>query len=429
MALPRKFGSIAKALSNQSYRNYTIGNICCHLGMWSYRITLQWLTWKLTESALWLGVIAAADLLPTVVLAPLAGALTERVNRLFFMKLAIGFAALQSLCLSALCFLELISIWVVFSFTLALGLILAFNHPIRLVIVPNIVGREVLASAVAINSLVFNIARVAGPAIAGGVLAWAGDSLSDATFGAGMVFTFNWLANGVFVVMLFLVQIHPERARRVQALSGSVISDIKAGFIYAFSHPGLGRILFILMVTSLCGRTFIDLFAAVVDRIFSGGADALGYLMSSVGLGAVCAGFWLAQRGQITGLTRIVLLSILVLAIALVIFAMTDDFGIAVLSVYVAGFSLTVAGTGEQTLIQAAVDENMRGRVVSLYGAISRGFPSLGAIIMGGLGDLLGLRWPLLAGAGVCLILWLWAWKQRAVLQRGLETAPDAIKE
>ncbi len=427
MAFADRFGAITLALSNPHYRRYTIGNVCSHFGMWAYRIALQWLTWKLTGSAFWLGVMAAADLLPTVFLAPLAGAITERVNRLGMMKFAIGFATLQSLALAALCLWGEVTIWAVFVLTLSLGLVLAFNHPIRLVIVPNIVGRDALASAVAINSLVFNIARVAGPTIAGGIIAAGGDGAAAAILGAGLVFAFNAGANAIFVAMLFTVRMRSNGRVGPRQPIAAIPGEIKAGFAYAAAHPGLGRMLLILLITALCGRTFIDLFSGFVDRVFGEGAEALGYLMSAVGAGAICAGFWLAQRGQIEGLTRIVLSAILLLSAALVVFATTDHFPLAVFAVFVAGFALTVAGTGEHTLIQAAVDEHMRGRVVSIYGAISRGCPSLGAMIMGAIGDLAGLRWPVAGGAAICMLLWLWAWRQRDALAMALETAPGGV--
>jgi len=422
MALTRRFDAILRALENRNYRIYTIGNICSHFGMWAYRIALQWLTWQLTGSAFWLGAIAMADLFPTVILAPIAGAVTERVNRLGMMRFSMLFTTLQATTLAVLCFTGHISIWIVFTLTLLLGLVLAFNHPVRLVIVPNMVERETLASAVAINSLVFNIARVAGPSIAGGIIAAAGEGAAIA--GAGIVFAFNAAANAVFTGALFMVALTRQLLPRSTASLGAIPDEIVEGFRYAARHAGIGPLLAILFIVGLSARTYIDLFAGFVDRVYGLGPEALGLLTSSVGLGAVIGGLWLAQRGEIEGLTRIVLSNIVLLALVLVVFTATDIFWLGLVCVFVAGFSMTAAGTGEHTLIQAAVDEHMRGRVVSLYGAVSRGCPSLGALIMGYIGDRVGLRWPVAGGAVLCIGLWLWAFTRRKRLAAALETAP-----
>ena len=421
MAFRGRFDAILFALGNKNYRIYTAGNICSHFGMWAYRIALQWLTWKLTGSAFWLGAIAMADLFPTVILAPIAGAITERVNRLAMMRFSILFTTLQAAVLAYFCFTDSINIELVFFLALTLGIVLAINHPVRLVIVPNMVGRGALASAVAINSLIFNVARVAGPSIAGGIIALAAE---EWVFGVGIVFAFNAAGNGIFVTALFFIQLAQEGVSNSKAPLKQIPEEIRAGFSYTFSHTGLGTMMIILFIVGICGRTYIDLFSGFVEIIFNRGADALGILVSSVGIGAVLGGFWLAQRGHIEGLTRIVLLNILILALVLIIFALSTNFAVAILAVLIAGFSMTVAGTGEHTLIQASVDEHMRGRVVSLYGAISRGCPSLGSFIMGWMGDQVGLRWPIAGGALICIGLWAWVYRRRLALAKALETAP-----
>ena len=425
MAFGGRFDAILFALGNRNYRIYTAGNICSHFGMWAYRIALQWLTWKLTGSAFWLGAIAMADLFPTVFLAPVAGAITERVNRLGMMRFSMLFTAVQAAVLAYCCFVGIVTIELVFVLALTLGIVLAINHPVRLVIVPNMVGREALASAVAINSLIFNVARVAGPSIAGGIIAVAGDAW---IVGAGIVFAFNAVGNGIFATALFFIRMVQDGISSSQAPLKQIPAEIRAGFSYTFSHTGLGTMMIILFIVGICGRTYIDLFSGFVETIFGLGADALGILVSSVGVGAVLGGFWLAQRGNIKGLTGIVLLNILILAIVLIVFAVSTNFYVAVVAVLIGGFAMTVAGTGEHTLIQASVDEHMRGRVVSLYGAISRGCPSLGSLMMGWIGDHVGLRWPIAGGAVICILLWAWYFRRRAALAVALETVPQSGK-
>jgi MFS family permease len=422
MAVGFRFDAIKRALGIRNYRIYTSGNIVAHFGVWAYRIGLLSLTWELTESAFWLGAMAMADLFPTVVLSPLAGALTERINRMAMMRFTVIFTGLQSSVLALLCVNGTASIAIVFPLALVLGIVLAINHPMRLVIVTNLVGRDAVPSALAINSLVFNVARVAGPSIAGGIIAATGDGTN--LLGTAIVFGFCAVGHLIFAIALFMVRMNsleiPHKPKPLSHIPG----EIMEGFRYAAAHPGIGPLLFILFVVGLTARGYADLFAGYVDTVFGLDTDAFGLLLSSVGLGAVLGGLWLAQRGHIAGLTRIFLAYILVLAWALILFSVTDHFYLAMFWVFVAGFAQTVAGTGEHTLIQAAVDEHLRGRVVSLYGAVSRGTPALGALVMGWLGDEIGLRLPIAGGAVICIGLWGWAYSKRHQLAEALETPP-----
>jgi len=423
MALGFRFDAIKRALGIRNYRIYTSGNIVAHFGMWAYRIGLLSLTWELTGSAFWLGAMAMADLFPTVVLSPLAGALTERVNRMAMMRFTVIFTLFQSSFLAFLCLNGTASIAVVFPLALLLGVVLAINHPMRLVIVTNLVTRDAVPSALAINSLVFNVARVAGPSIAGGIIAAAGDNA--VLQGTAVVFGFCTVGHVVFAAALFMVKMNGLEVPRKSASLRHVPSEIMEGFRYAAAHPGIGPLLIILFIVGITARGYADLFAGYVDTVFGLGTDAFGYLLSSVGLGAVLGGLWLAQRGHVQGLTRVFLTYLLVLACVLVLFTATDNFYFAIMCVFVAGFAQTVAGTGEHTLIQSAVDEKMRGRVVSLYGAVSRGTPALGALVMGWLGDEIGLRWPIAGGAMLCIGLWVWAFSKRYQLAEALEIMPS----
>lgn len=422
MALGFRFDAINRALSIPNYRIYTSGNIVAHFGIWAYRIGLLALTWELTKSALWLGAMSMADLFPTVVLSPLAGAFTERLNRLWSMRLTIIFTAIQSTILTVMCLTGAVSIWPVFGLALLLGIVVAVNHPMRLVIVTNLVTRDAVPSALAINSLVFNVARVAGPGIAGGIIAaFAGDG---SLLGTAIVFMVCAAAHVVFTVALFMVRLTNLSLTRSAASLRDIPAEIAQGFRYAAAHPGIGPLLIILFCVGVTARGYVDLFAGYVDTIFRLDEDAFGLLVSSVGLGAVVGGFWLAQRGHVQGLTRLVLAYILVLACVLIAFTLTDNFYLALLWVFIAGFAQTVAGTGEHQLIQAAVDEHMRGRVVSLYGSVSRGTPALGALFMGWLGDEIGLRWPIAGGAALCVGLWAWVFSKRRQLIEALESPP-----
>ena len=237
MALGFRFDAIRRALGIRNYRIYTSGNIVAHFGMWAYRIGLLSLTWELTHSAFWLGAMSMADLFPTVILSPLAGALTERVNRMGMMRFAVIFTGVQSSVLALMCLNGTASIAIVFPLALLLGVVLAVNHPMRLVIVTNLVGRDAVPSALAINSLVFNVARVAGPSIAGGIIAAAGSE--STALGTAIVFGFCAAGHVVFAVALFMVKMNslaiPHKPKPLSHVPG----EIMEGFRYAAGHPGI----------------------------------------------------------------------------------------------------------------------------------------------------------------------------------------------
>ena len=169
----------------------------------------------------------------------------------------------------------------------------------------------------------------------------------------------------------------------------------------------------------------MELLPGFVDNVFGRGAQGLAWLVSVTGLGAMCGGFWLAQRGQVMGLTRQVVIHTLVLGLSLVGFAATNLFGFALLCLFVTGFAMIVVGVGEQTLLQNAVDPAMRGRVMSLYGMIGRGAPAIGALAMGGLSETMGLQAPVIGGALICVLFWFWASRRQEAMTGALEKDPE----
>ncbi len=409
------FGAIQRALQNPNYRTYVIGNTTSHFGQWAQRIAVGWLTWELTESGTWLGLVAVADLFPTVVLSPLAGAYADRIDRLLSMRITMVASVVQGVALAALTLAGLITIEIIVALVLALGVIMAINHPVRLSMAPLIVSREDLPAAIGINSLVYNMARIGGPALGGFFIA---------NMGVGAAFIFNALSFAVFVFALFRLRLMvPHEAGKKRPVA-NLPAEIMEGYRYAAQHPGIGPLLVVLTAVALLARPFMDLLPGFADAVFGRGVEALAWLTAMVGVGATAGGIWLAQRDQLNGLTRITIAHVLLFVVAVFAFGATDNYIFALACVTLAGWASVVVGVGEQTLIQASVDGAVRGRVISLYGMISRGGPSLGALIMGYISEFAGLRWPVAGGAVLCLALWLWAHRRRAAMSVALETDP-----
>ena len=400
MATIAGFGAIKRSLKNRNYRIFATGSVLSNIGTWVQRVAIGWLAWELTQSGFWLGVVAFSDLFPIVLLAPFAGALTDRADQMVMLKIAQACQMLQATLLAVFTVTGLITIHTLVLFTFLGGVVVSLNQPARLTVVPLLVGREDLSAAIGLNSFIFNVARFIGPAIAGIAIAAEGVWLAMAI----NAFSFGW--------MLFsLTRIHisdtgPAVERRP---FGELPSEIAGGFRYIMTHPGIGPLLLLQFVVSTCARPYMELFPGFAADVFGRGAQGLAWLTSMTGIGAAVGGFWLAGRGRLGGLTAISVLSAIVFALSIIGFAATDSYYFALACTCVAGWAMVSIGVAQQTLIQAAVDASMRGRVIALYGMVVRGAPAIGALAMGAASHYVGMQLPVLIGGGLTVLAWLWA--------------------
>ena len=412
MKVSARFDPIRSALAHRDFRLFSGGNVASHVGTWVQRVAVGWLAWELTRSGTWLGIIAFADMFPTVLLAPVTGAVADRVERLRAVKTVQTLNLLQAVLLAGFTLTGTMTIEILLVLVTLGGSVLAFGQPVRLAIVPSLVARKDLSAAIGINSLIFNGARFVGPAIAGVLIV---------RYGIGWAFAFNALTFLVFLAALSRIRLEHGEPRSAPRGIRNMPGEIAEGYAYAARHPGIGPMLLILTVVAICARPFMELLPGFADAVFGRGAEGLALLTSATGLGAMLGGLWLAQRGAVAGLTATTVSGIAFLAAVLIAFAATDVFWLAVPCLAVAGFAMIVVGVGEQTLLQNAVDPGLRGRVMSLYGMINRGAPAVGALIMGSLSSWIGLQWPVAGGAAICLGVWLWARSRRAAMTRALE--------
>ena len=407
------FGALLRTLRIPDFRNYMAGNFFGQLGMWVQRIAVGWLTWQLTESPGWLGVIAFADFFPNIVMAPLAGALADRLDRLRAIRLYVFMSAIVSSAIAALTITGLINIHLLLALVLTNGIIMSFNYPVRLSIIHALVDREHLTSAISVNALLFNIARIGGPMAAGGMIA---------SWGVGPALVFTAVADMVFISALYAVSLRETEKKPARKPAGDIPAEIRDGFRYAARHPGIGPLLFLLAMTAVFGRPYVDLFPGFADKVFGWGENGLALLTSAVGVGASLGSLMLMARQGVVGLTNMLVTATLILALSLLGFVATDIFWVALVCAVVGGFAMLTIGVSEQTLLQSAVDSEVRGRVLSLYTLIARGGPSIGALLMGWAAEYTGLRWPVAAGALVCIALWIWARRRQAAMARAMET-------
>jgi MFS family permease len=415
MADKPDFSTAWQTLSLPSFRNYMAGNIVSQLGLWTQRIGVQWLTWSLTESPFWLGLIAAAEFFPIIVMSPLGGAMADRLHPITALKIYLALAGAISAVIAWLTFAGLITPEILFVLVFANSAVMGFNYPLRVAIVHRLVPRDSLTSAISLNSVGFNISRIFGPMFAGFLIA---------AWGVEISVSFTVFADIVFIAALFFVVLLTAPEKKKQSPVSEIPKEIMEGFRYVIDHPGISRLLLILIVGSIFGRPFTDLFAGFADVVFNMGAEGLALLTSAQGVGAAIGSVVLAGYAGIIGLTRKMVFYVLVLAIGVAGFAATDFFWIGLLMSAVTGYALVMLGVIEQTLMQAPVPIPMRGRVASVYIAFVRGCPGIGAFLMGALAEDFGLQAPIAGGAAVCLILWIWARRRQDKMAETLETEP-----
>jgi MFS family permease len=412
---PGGLGNVARAFAHRNYRIYAGGNAVSLIGVWMQRVAVGWLAWTLAHSGTWLGLISMAEFFPVVFLSPLAGALADRRDRVGIIRVTQIAGSIEAVLLAVLVYTGAITIELLFGLTLLLGVFNAVAQPSRLALIPTLVDRPSLPSALAINAIIFNSARFIGPAVAGIVIA---------TVSVGAAFAVNAATYVVFLIAMTNLRGIPALP---VAATQSVLKASAEAYGYASRHPGIAPMLLLFTVTTIGTRGFVELFPGFADHVFGRGPEGLATLTSTVGLGAICGAAWMLMRPAITGLTGLVLANNLVISLAIFAFTLTDRFYVALPCVFVAGAAMTITGVGAQTLIQAAVDVRMRGRIMALYGMIFRAGPAVGAVLMGSLSERFGLRWPLAVGAVVSCAFWAWTrWGQKRIAET-LETDPAVL--
>lgn len=360
------------------------------------RVGVGWLAWELSRSYFWVGAIAAADLLPLMVLGPLAGALADRSDPIKMMRWSQIFMIVQAVLLAALTLAGQMDTMLLLVLSVFSGVILPLFTAARQMIVPATVPREDLASALSLDSSLYHASRFVGPMLA---------AFSIPLIGVGGTFLAHVIGSIVFFATLCRTSLPapPHRGRKHENL----LAEIVEGAAYARNHAGLWPLFLILAVASLLGRPLQEMLPGFAGGVLNAGATGLAWMTSSMGAGSLAAGIVLATRGHARGLTYLSILSTCGLAIAVFGFVATKELPYALTFGALFGFTLTLMGVGIQLLTQDAVADGMRGRVMIFYAMIYRGFPALGALLIGFLAEYVGLRTSFAIAALLCLLAWL----------------------
>jgi predicted MFS family arabinose efflux permease len=392
------FNDTRKMLANGPFAAYILGNLASHIGDWAQRLAVGWLVWEMTKSPGWLGVIFFSDLAPTLLLSPVGGALADRIDRLKLARITLALAMLNPAVLSVLYFSGLLTVWWLLAAAIYLGVVNAFGQATRVALMAMLVAEEDIPRAAPISSITFNIARFAGPALFGVI-----SSRTD----VGYAMLVNLSAYLLFFLVLLSIRPRTEAHSR-RGGRGGLGSDIVEGFRYALTHPAVGPLLIVLLVSSLGTRAFMDLLPGFAGGIFGKGPEALAILTGAVGLGALSGAIYLTLRPTVMGLATISMFASAWVGACLILFSLQESFWPAVINLFFAGCGLSVSAVGVLSILQTVVRGEMRGRAISIYGIIFRGGPALGALIMGQVAEFTGLRWPVAAGGVICVLAWFW---------------------
>ncbi len=379
------------ALRNRNFRIYFAGAVVSLHGLWIFRVALAWYAWQLTGSESWVGVIAFSQFAPAMFLGPLFGVIADRFERRKLSMLVNSGAALNMVVLTALTVTGNLSIEALAGVSLVQGMLEGAHTPVRMALVPGIVDRAELASAIASNSIAFNISRVVGPAISGFIIV---------NWGVAVAFMVNGLTYVAIVVAVWIIAIKPREQRGTGPTD--IWSQLMEGINYIRQHALLRIIMVAITINTLFGRGVLEMMPAVADGILQRGSGGLAIMTSAVGAGAVLTGLALARGTRWLGM-RALKNAILLSAVIIVVFGYSTNFYLSVAAVTLLGVVLSLAGVGSQILIQSNVDDDVRGRVSSIWGMIAFGGTALGGLVIGVIADMAGLAPTLIVAGVLCL--------------------------
>lgn len=389
--------ALGGVLAQRNARIFYSGSVTCWTGSWVQRVATDWLAWQLTHSALWVSVIAFCNLAPSVVISPLAGAVADRVDRVRLTMASQFVAAGQAAILVTLILSGLIRVEFIAALAAINGMAETFAQPARQCLIPGLVPRRYLPGAVALNSLTYNVARFVGPALSGPmIVAW----------GVVPPIACNCAAFLFASLTMHLLKLDPA-IRIGHRSNNGLFHDAIEGIRYVARHRGIGPLLLFAAAVGMSLRSVPEMLPPYVADLFGRDARGLATLASTMGFAALVGGTLVAVRGRLDGLTRIAVFAGVVLTLATASFVATHHFGVGVICIGVMGAATTMHGISIQTLLQNSASPAMVGRVLSVWGMITRAAPAMGALAYGAASEFAGLQIPVLIGCLLCGLAWL----------------------
>lgn len=378
--------------SEKRYFTYLSGSIFSTQGIWIQRMTLGWMLWQESHSESLLGVLAFLLFVPSILLGPLFGALVDRVDRRKAALTTSLVLALVSLSLALLTHQELMNEASLLFFALIIGIANSAYQSIRLSFVPELVSKVNMPKAVAINAIIYNSSRFIGPMIAGYLIKYQGDAVS------------LYLVAACYLPLIFVLNKLALNTYQVKNKTFTFLTDIKAGFKYTLKSDLISTLLIVISISAIFGRGLLEILPAAADILYQGGVEALAWLNSAAGAGAIGAGLVLSRLASKQLLTALKV-AIVSSGLLIICFNFMASLELGLLLIALLSFSATVCGVSTQSLIQVTVDSEFRGRVMSLWGAINLGGGAIGGLIFGVTTEFIGYQPAFLLLGAICVII------------------------
>ncbi|HEX6893646.1 MAG TPA: MFS transporter [Bryobacteraceae bacterium] len=392
---PARFGSLShawRALRHRNFKLFFSGQSISLMGTWMTRLATSWLVYRLTHSALLLGVVSFSGQIMAFVVGPVAGVWVERLNRRKLLVWTQALAAIQSLAMAALTLAHVITLGEVIALAIFQGLINAFDMPGRQSFLIQMVDdRNDLSNAIAINSSMANGARLVGPAFAGIVIA---------AFGEGWCFLLDGISYFAVIASLLMMRIPPLNMRRHTA---SMLEQMREGWDYVTTFRPIRTILLLFALLSLMGWPYSVLLPVFAAQVLHGGPHTLGWLTGASGVGAFISAVSLALRKTVVGLMRMIQIAGAMLGGGLVLFGLSNNLWLSLLLLVFVGFGMIQNASVSNTIIQTLVPEDKRARVMSYYTMAFFGMAPFGSLLAGALAHRIGAPHTVMVTGSVCL--------------------------
>jgi MFS family permease len=398
--------NMLRALKHRNFALFASGQACALVGYWMQTVAQAWLLYRLTGSATLLGVLAFAASVPILILAPLAGWWSDRANLHRSMIVIQVLEMLQAIALAALALAGLIAPWHVITLAMVLGVLVAVELPVRhAYLVELLGGKEDLPNAVALTSLMANAGRLVGPAAAGIVIA---------AYGEAVCFVINALTFVIVLLTFLWIRVRPTARSHAHA---SLAKALREGFVYVWRSPPMRLLLGLVALVSLVATPYITLMPVLVREVYGGDADVMGLLVGASGLGAVCGTLYLASRRNVRGLIRVISYAGFAAGSALAAVSWSGNVTVAAALLVAVGCGILVTSVSVNMILQTIVDDDKRGRVMSLYTAAFLGVSPFGSVAAGMLADSIGVAATLTAGGLCCAAAALYLARRRAEIR------------
>lgn len=386
-------------MRHRNYRLFFSGQLLSLMGSWMQIIAQAWLVYRLTGSPLALGLIGFLQQGPVFFFSALGGTIADRVDRRTLLMITQAGMLVQAVTLAALTFAEVVEIWHVAALALSYGLLNALDVPTRQAFTVEMVGRDDLQGAIALNSIMFNMARVVGPSVAGVAIAAVGEA---------WCFAINAASYVAVLISLYLMQ--TVTARRTEA--SKPLQDLIEGFRYVTRHREIRAALLALAVSSFAGGPYLTLMPVFVEQVLGSDSAGYGLLMTTVGAGALLGALAMSRLSG-ERLRKAPEVAAIGFGVWMMALSLATDFWVAMVLVLPTAFSLMLQGSATNIIIQTAVEDRMRGRVMAYYTMSFLGMMPFGSLAAGALAHYVGVPLTLTIGGAVCALAGAFAWRLR----------------